>query len=153
MYRRLAFEEREEISRLLSWGCGIRAIGRQLGRSPSTISREVRRTQSYRAISGQRVATKCASSRRLGKRVLANNRLLAREVFRKLRLRWFPDQIAQFLRAEYDDRSMHVCGETIYTYIYVLPRGRLKKELSRAYVGSTRNVGGRDQAPRARPLT
>ncbi len=41
--RYLSFVEREEIAMLRAGGCGVREIARQLGRSPSTISRELRR--------------------------------------------------------------------------------------------------------------
>lgn len=48
----LRLEEREEISRGIATGRSIRQIARDLGRSPSTISREIRRnggSQCYRA--------------------------------------------------------------------------------------------------------
>jgi IS30 family transposase len=46
--RYLSFAEREEIAILRAGGCGVREIGRQLGRSPSTISRELRRNAATR---------------------------------------------------------------------------------------------------------
>ena len=46
--RYLSFAEREEIALLRARGEGVRAIGRQLGRSPSTISRELRRNAGTR---------------------------------------------------------------------------------------------------------
>jgi transposase, IS30 family len=51
---RLSFQEREEISCRRAAGAGVRAIARELGRSPSTVSRElrrgtVRRKSGYRA--------------------------------------------------------------------------------------------------------
>jgi IS30 family transposase len=46
--RYLSFEEREEIAMLRAEGCGVRAIARRLGRSPSTISRELRRNAATR---------------------------------------------------------------------------------------------------------
>jgi IS30 family transposase len=58
--RYLSFVEREEIALLRAWGCGVREVARQLGRSPSTISRELRRNAAtrggrleYRASSAQ----------------------------------------------------------------------------------------------------
>ncbi len=47
----------------------------------------------------------------------------------KLRLKWSPEQIAQHLKATYADTTMNVSHETIYTYLYTLPRGVLRKEL------------------------
>ena len=46
--RYLSFAEREEIALLRAQGCGVREIARQLGRSPSTISRELRRNAATR---------------------------------------------------------------------------------------------------------
>jgi transposase, IS30 family len=46
--RYLSFEEREEIAVLLARGCGVREIARQLGRAPSTISRELQRNAATR---------------------------------------------------------------------------------------------------------
>src|ERR1017187_2784741 len=47
--RYLAFTEREEIAVLLAGGCGLREIARQLGRAPSTISRELQRNAALRS--------------------------------------------------------------------------------------------------------
>jgi IS30 family transposase len=47
--RYLSFAEREEIAILRTGGCGVREIARQLGRSPSTISRELRRNAATRS--------------------------------------------------------------------------------------------------------
>jgi hypothetical protein len=47
--RYLSFAEREEIAVLLAGGCGVRAIARQLGRAPSTISRELKRNAAVRS--------------------------------------------------------------------------------------------------------
>jgi IS30 family transposase len=46
--RYLTFAEREEIALLRAQGCGVRGIARQVGRSPSTISRELRRNAATR---------------------------------------------------------------------------------------------------------
>lgn len=131
-FHRLAFEEREEISCLLSAGRTARGISRILDRSPSTISREIRRcpqVSRYRAIRGQRDAVKQAKSRRGGKRKLSSNPNLAKLALTKLRQFWSPQQVAQYLKQQYENKDMQVSAETIYTYIYVLPRGELKKEL------------------------
>lgn len=48
----------------------------------------------------------------------------------KMTLRWSPEQIARHLKKKYArDFRMQASHETIYTYIYVLPRGELRKEL------------------------
>jgi IS30 family transposase len=51
-------------------------------------------------------------------------------VWGKLRLQWSPEEIAKRLLIEYpDDTAMRISHESIYTYIYCLPRGSLRKEL------------------------
>lgn len=134
-YRRLSLEEREEISRCLTVGLGVRAIARRLGRSPSCISRETRRINGprpeYRAVSNHRNAMKCAKSRRSGKRKLFQNPKLLKIVREKLHLFWSPEQIAIYLRKVYESKDMHISAESIYTYIYVLPRGGLRAELTK----------------------
>ncbi|WP_182911653.1 helix-turn-helix domain-containing protein, partial [Paracoccus sp. JM45] len=47
--RKLTFSEREEIALECARGTGIRAIARKLSRSPSTISREIRRNSATRS--------------------------------------------------------------------------------------------------------
>ena len=47
--RYLSFAEREEIALLRAQKCGVREIARRLGRSPSTISRELRRNAATRS--------------------------------------------------------------------------------------------------------
>jgi IS30 family transposase len=87
--RFLTFSEREEIAILLAKGLGIRAIARNLGRSPSTISREIRRNAAtrsgkfdYRASAAQWHAERAAQRPRLGK--LASNPMLRKYVEERL---------------------------------------------------------------------
>ena len=79
--RYLSFAEREEIAILKAKGCGVREIARQTGRSPSTISRELRRnaatrsgTSGYRAINAQWHANRRAKRPKVAK--LASNEKL-----------------------------------------------------------------------------
>lgn len=133
LYRRLRFEEREEIGLFICFGCSTREIGRALGRNASTISRERRRldwdSKGYRAISSQTDSMRKAKRRRSGKTKLRANPKLLRVIHSKLRDFWSPEQIAQYLKKKYEAEQMQVSAETIYTYIYVLPRGALKEEL------------------------
>lgn len=133
-YRRLTFEEREEISRLLSQKCSFNAIANYLGRDKSTISREVNQGADnkyvYRAVRAQNRARRKSAKRRKGKRKLDKNKKLKKEVMVKLKLKWSPEQIANFLKKKYpQDKDMRISHEAIYTYLYVLPKGQLKKEL------------------------
>jgi IS30 family transposase len=72
--RNLTFGEREEIALECARGTGIRAIARKLGRSPSTISREIRRNSAtrggdfdYRAITAQWHADRAARRPKIAK--------------------------------------------------------------------------------------
>lgn len=133
-YHRLSFEGQEEISRGLSQGNSLRNIARKLGRHPSTINREIYGGSGnryvYRAVRAQKQAQRKASRRRGRQNKLVNHDRLRQVVLKKLRLRWSLEQIAYFLKMHYpDDKSMKISHETIYAYLYILPRGELKKEL------------------------
>lgn len=133
-YHRLTEGEREEISRMLAQGCSFGDIARSLGRSVSTISNEVSaggcNRYVYRAATAHRRAQRKARKRKLGKRKMILVPLLRKYVHAKLRLRWSPDEIARKMTEEYpQDMTMRISPEAIYSYIYVLPKGALKKEL------------------------
>ncbi|PPR71855.1 MAG: hypothetical protein CFH03_01816, partial [Alphaproteobacteria bacterium MarineAlpha3_Bin2] len=127
----LTLSEREEISRGIVAQQSIRSMARLLGRSPSTVSRELRRHggyDRYRAVLANDRAWDSARRRKRCK--LANHPPLCREVARKLRLNWSPEQIAGWLkRAHPGDGSYQVSHETIYRSLFVQARGVLKKEL------------------------
>ena len=130
-YSRLSLADREELSRGLSKGESLRQIARHLDRHPSTLSREVSRNalnaESYRAVSAN---GETAARREIRKRKLDQYPRLREYVFAKLELRWSPEQIAQVLRREFPgDKAMQISHESIYEYLYVLPRGELKKTL------------------------
>ena len=62
--------------------------------------------------------------------MLCKETRLKQYIHEKLRKKWSPVQIAKELKKDYPlDMNMRVAPETIYTYLYVLPRGSLKKEL------------------------
>ena len=129
--RSLTLAEREEISRGLAGCRSLRAIALQLGRSPSTISREVGRNggrQGYRASQADQAAWDRACRPKACK--LVANRALARVVARKLQQEWAPEQIAGWLKHTYpDDEHYQVSHETIYKSLFIQARGALKKEL------------------------
>lgn len=133
-YHRLSEDEREEISRMLAQGHSFREIATALGRVVSTISHEVNTGGSnrylYRATRSHKRARRKFRKRRLGKRRIVLSKPLGKYVRSKLRLKWSPEQIAHTLAEEYpDDTSMRIVPESIYTYLYTLPKGTLKKEL------------------------
>ena len=133
-YKRLDLDEREEISRMLAQNCSLNRIARSLGRRVSTISREIRAgnysQSTYRAGRSQRRAERNSSKRKENKRKIDFDQKLKQYIHKKLRLKWSPAQIAKELKKDYPlEMNMHIAPEAIYTYLYVLPRGSLKKEL------------------------
>ena len=129
--RSLTLAEREEISRGIASGRSLRSIALRLGRSPSTIGRELTRNggrRSYRAHEADQAAWDQALRPKACK--LALNRPLARIVARQLRLQWSPWQIAGWLKQAYEhDETRQVSHETIYKTLFIQARGALKKEL------------------------
>ncbi len=127
----LTVAEREEISRGVATKRSIRQIAAQLGRAPSTVSRELTRhggTHTYRATEADARAWERARRPKLC--WLARHPLLQRVVARKLTLDWSPEQIAGWLKRAFPDQdTMRVSHETIYRSLFIQARGVLKKEL------------------------
>ena len=129
--RCLSLAEREEISRGIVVGQSLRLIATKLNRSPSTISREIKRNgglNEYRASQADKTAWDRAHRPKVCK--LVENRSLARMVAKKLQLEWSPEQIAGWLKDTFpNDEDNQVSHETIYRSLYIQARGGLKKEL------------------------
>jgi len=150
--RYLSVAEREEIVVGLAAGESLRTIAARLGRSPSTVSREVRRNsrgaRHYRALAAQGQAQWRAARPKTAK--LAGDPVLRAWVQGKLEENWSPEQISVMLEREFPgDREMRVSHETIYQSIYVQGRGALRRELAarlrtgRALRKPRRKEGGR----------
>ncbi len=61
---------------------------------------------------------------------------------------WSPEQIAKRLKILYpENMNMQISPESIYSYLYVLPRGALRKELVRClrYHHINRRIGGKSR--------
>src|SRR5207249_3649361 len=127
----LMLDEREEISRGIAGGESIRRIAASLGRSPSTVSREVARhggRRSYRATEADARAWELALRPKPCR--LASHPELRWRVAEKLALDWSPEQVAGWLKREFPaDKGLLVSHETIYRSLFVQARGVLKKEL------------------------
>ncbi len=128
----LSLQEREEISRGLAAANSLRSIALRIGRSASTVSREVTRNRgrrSYRAgIAEQAALTR---GRRPKPAKLRIHSKLRAEVVARLEANWSPQQISRFLKEEYPgEPSMQVSHETIYLSLYVQGRGLLRQELT-----------------------
>ena len=131
-YKNLDYCERKKIEIGLRGGTSIRGISKELGRVPSSISREISRYTfegEYDAFFAE-VLSRYRKGKRHSTRKLDNNLKLQSYVFKEIKRYRSPNQIANRLRIEYpDDEAMRVSAETIYTYVYILPKGEFKKEL------------------------
>lgn len=160
----LSVDEREVISRGISAQLSFQAIAASLGRSPSTVSREVQRNggrDAYRAVAAQERADDQRT--RPKQSLLVRNLVLRGRVVDWLEQEWSPQQIAQRLRLEHEgDPDMMVSHETIYRSVYtsrwkIIPKAMSKKpRTGRPTRKNTRHsVKGqwRSQIIGARPIT
>ena len=135
-YKRLTNKEREDISRGLAQKRSVREISGWLGRSASTVAREIKRNRGrtgYRAFSASQRAKTAAASRKEGKSKLSKQEALRRYVIELPTYEWSPKEISERLKIEYPrEKTMQISHEAIYQYIYVLPRGELKQTLIKA---------------------
>jgi len=117
----LSEDERIAISDLRRTGATMRAIASELGRSPSTVSRELRRNADQAGRYRPSVAHRSAVQRRARRRARRVDRddILCVRVQQLLALRWSPEQISRALSVEYaGDASRQLVTESIYQAIY-----------------------------------
>ena len=137
-YKQLSLEERCKIARLQAEECPVRQIAADLDRTPSTISRELRRNRGREVGYKPSYAHEQARARRWAGSRLERNPALRRAVLDRLRQGWSPEQVAGRLARE----AAHpvISHETIYRFIYrqiartkdygwrhYLPRGKSKR--------------------------
>jgi IS30 family transposase len=153
--RHLSLADRESILAGLAAGHSYAAIGRSIGRSTSTVIREVvvnrhdhrrpaaapvgRRVGArgplptelnYAPVVAQQRFEQRLARRRSSK--LADNPALHAEVAARLTCQHSPEQISQRLRTDFPENpEMWVSHETIYRSLYVQGKGELKRELTR----------------------
>ena len=146
-YVRLSFDERIEIEKLLSHKNSYADIARTLGRSKSTIQRDVSKQgmQQYKAMEAERLAVGKSSNRKSGKNKIKQCEALENYVLQKLALRWSPRQISISLQRQFsENEAMQISHEAIYLYIYLHSKKELKSLLiselrqKRKYRGNVR---------------
>ena len=129
---RLQAFEREQISVGLGQGRSLRAIARDLGRAPSSVSREVAANggrDHYLAFDAHYRARGCA---RRPKATKLDYGPLVEQVTIWLKEFWSPKEISKRLAIDYPtDQRMRVSHESIYQSLYVQGRGELRRELAR----------------------
>ena len=129
-YTHLTLDERISLAELRKENLSIREIAEVLGRSPSTISRELQRNQRlskrqrlYFPRSAQRQYEARIRQERSGK---YGQERLASYVQEKLLLAWSPEQVAGRMKLDFPaDAEMRVAHGTIYRWLK-------KKQLPRA---------------------
>lgn len=130
-YQCLTLLERVRIEKFINQGLNKTEIAQKLGRHKSTISREINRwgpKEDYNFALADWWAIEERTKYKPKK--LKENIKLCTFVLEHLKKRWSPEQISIKLKQLYPgDLRMNVSYETIYTYIYVLTRGELRKEL------------------------
>lgn len=129
-YHHLTLEERKKLSLLLENGYGIRAIARELSRSPSTICRELKRNASaqeglsraYHSFPADELYRSRIHMKRSGKYADAE---LSEYVRKRLLQTWSPEQVAGRIRRDFpDDCRMRISHSTIYRWLSL---GRLEQ--------------------------
>jgi transposase, IS30 family len=113
--RYLSEQERIQIADLLSAKVTVRGIAEELGRAPSTISREIRRNRDpdgrYRPHHAEHAARLRACKPR--KRRIAVDGVLAETVQRLLAKRWSPEQVARELRVSFAGPAVAVVMQRV----------------------------------------
>jgi IS30 family transposase len=131
----LSVYDRTMIQARLADGLGVRAIARQLGRSAGMVCDEIHRHGGRAAYLAQAAHAQAAASRRLCGRKprLASHDALLGEIAALLRRGWSPEQISgrrkRIENGVVQDAKLLVSHEAIYSALYALPRGELRREL------------------------
>jgi IS30 family transposase len=135
-YSSLSIEERTQLGLLAQQGLSQRQMAAQLGRSAATICRELARhrhpTRGYLAAAAQRQAGQRRSLAKAGCRKLGTHfdTALGKFVLHELQRTLSPEQIAGRLKHMHpDDPTQCVSTETIYSAVYMVPRGELRTQI------------------------
>jgi len=138
----LTLSEREEISRGIAVHRSARSMAGLLGRSPSTVSREISRNGGYdgyrAALADDRAWTR---TRRPKRCKLATNAWLRQAVASKLRLNWAPEQIAGWLKESILKTSVFTCHTRRSIAVYLFkPEACSRKSCFTIFGRSARSV-------------
>jgi len=133
-YQQLQPEERMTIASMKQLGSSVRAMARTLGRSASTVSRELTRNTCSVVGYASAPVQSLGTSRREAARPcpkLHPQSMSWRVVLTLLEWKWSPQQISggKLKRMWPNDPTQHVSHETIYTAIYAQPRGEQRRQL------------------------
>jgi IS30 family transposase len=149
-YQQLSLDDRCEVARLSANGCSVRQIAAALDRSPSTISRELKRNKGAQVGYRSSYAHQQTRARRWKGSRLDRQASLRAAVMERLASGWSPEQIAGRLAIEHGRKV--ISYESIYRFIYAqlartkdyrwrryLPRGKSKRGCRGRKGGSSAN--------------
>jgi transposase, IS30 family len=161
-YRHLSFEEREQIAIWRLEGVSQAEMARRLGRSSSTINRELARNRLPSGGYQPSFAEGSYLARRERLALLERDKRLERFVVDRLTEGWSPEQIAGWLKADNESGLRGLGTETIYSFIYrarqkveklwkLLPRGkarrgRRKRRETKSTISGRRSIHERPEA-------
>ena len=132
IYFHLTTQERAVVMTMRDDQCSVRTIAKRLGRSPSSIRREIRRNAGLGAYDANLAHLQSAARRVMPRRTpkMESGSVLFQVVRHYLNRLWSPQQISNILKAMWPtETDKTVSHETIYNAIYLHPRGELKREL------------------------
>ena len=142
----LSLEEREQLAALRAEGLSLRVIARQLGRAPSTISRELRRNALPRGGYLPVHAEGGYLDRRQRPAILERDERLGRFVRERLLEGWTPEQIAGWLKRGEEHGLRPVSLETIYAFIHRARRGRKRARQPRSTIAERASIHDRPES-------
>jgi transposase, IS30 family len=116
-YSQLTYEDRITIKVYKQAGNSNQAIADKLGRSPSTISREIKRNTGQRGYRPKQ-AQEAARQRQLQPRTLKMTAITQKHIRRQLQIEWSPEQIAHTMKTDPGFTGRPVSTETIYRFIW-----------------------------------
>ncbi len=117
-YKHLSIEERETLQTMWWERKSVRGMARAIGRSPSSISRELRKNfpPEHKVYSPRLAHERALKSRKSrGRKERLRNEVVRAYVKEKLKLRWSPEQISGRIRIDLRETISH---EAIYQFIY-----------------------------------
>ena len=114
-YQHLTYEERYMIYRLQAQKISMRNIAVSLGRSASTVLRELKRNRGNRGYRYKQAHSKTLDRRRSSHRHVIITNKTRSLVKSYLRMDWSPEQVSNYLHLEH---SLDISTETIYKMIW-----------------------------------
>lgn len=122
-YKHLTLEEREKIFAFMKQGLSLRESAKQLGRSHTSLSRELRRNIKYgieyfgnEYIPCRAQELSCKRAQKQREEAAWKGPLVYAYIRKKLERKWSPETIAGRIQLDYPEFS--ICHETIYRMIY-----------------------------------